>query len=323
MFFDTSTFDFDSLKDDIVGIADTPTRHKEPESTYRTENDDISDLVNGYQHEESEPDFNDDVSDLAITDQRNGVNLTDYFNAADDNAVLDLEGLTLTKAEIKELYKAKHKVDHDAGYFAEQAERFDADNRLIMQRSIMQQSVLENNINILRNRKNNPNISEVDYARTCRDLEIAETGLQRIIDETNQIMHKRSEQEQLINGYRIRSEDQAMYEIYPQWDKLKGDVLNYAANLGVSSTALEKLYSKPIMQALTKAMLYDNGKKSMQEKLASTQSKPINPRSTVGAKTSTRNVNQSEADKAKAAKALKNMGGSRQANVAAFAFLKD
>ncbi|WBM71929.1 hypothetical protein OH773_06725 [Buttiauxella sp. WJP83] len=331
MYFDTSSFDFDSLTD-IVGLNDNngnPAHDKKSVSNnakaYRDEIDDMSDLFPDAvrDEEEQEIDPNDDVSDLAINEPRNGANLTDYFRAADDNAFIDFEGLQLTKAQIKELYKSKTKVEHDSAYFSEQAKRFDEDNKMINQRYLMQATVLENNINVLTQRLNNPNITDSDYANYSRQLQQQQVAHQQLTNEVNQIMNTRSQQEQLVNGYRIRAADQELSNLYPEWNKYKTDVLSYAQSEGVNGNILEKVYDKPIMQMMLKAYLYDANKKRVAAEINNKTSQARNARSTSSANQSTRNQKVSEQDAAKAKAALSKMGSSRDHNVKAFDYLID
>ena len=331
MYFDTSSFDFDSLTD-IVGIngnEGNPAADKKSVSQNAKESrniyDDMSDLFpsSAGVEEEQEIDPNDDVTDLAINEPRNGANLTDYFRSAPDDAFIDFEGLTLTKAEIKELYKSKNKVEHDSAYFAEQAKRFDEDNKLINQRFLMQANVLENNIKILNERLNHPHITDSEFAQTSKQLQQQQLAYQQLTNEVNQIMQTRSQQEQLVNGYRIRVADQQLSDLYPEWNKYKSDVLNYAQSEGVSGTVLEKVYDKPIMQMMLKAYLYDANKKRIAEEVNNKTSIARNARSTSSAKQSTRNQKANEIDAAAAKRALSKMGSSRTDNVKAFDYLID
>lgn len=338
MYFDTSDFDFASLTD-VVGLGDSNTntaidkasvsrnaRTASEETTgFSVEDDDISDLFPLTESDEgTESNPNDDVTDLQQSiNERTGFNFTDAFRNADDNAYIDFEGLTLTKGELKELYKSKTKVDHDAAYFAEQAQRFDADNKMINQRYLMQATVLENNINVLTQRLNNPNITDSDYANYSRQLQAQQMEHHKLTQEVNHIMNTRAQQEQLVNGYRIRAADQELSSLYPEWNRYKVDVLNYAQEQGISGVTLEKVYDKPLMSALLKAYLYDANKKRVQSEVEQRTSQARNARSTVSATKSTRNPKANDEYQAKAKRAIAQMGGDRHSNVRAFDYLVD
>lgn len=319
MYFDTDSFDFDSLTD-IVGLHDTPSKptpHKEP--SYRTEEDDISDLIGSMPQEEvQEQDFNNDVSDLNRSrEEDNAIALT----VLDDEKPIEFEGMRLTAGELKELYKAKHKVDADSEFIQSHAQKFHEDNRVINQRAIMQQTQLENNIVTLRNRLNNSALSGADYETTHRQLQACEGALMRHMQEVNQIMAMRDQEKEMINGLRIRNADQQMINEYPQWMQLKGQVKTYANELGMTDSQIAEFGDTPLFKALFKAMMYDNNKKRLASApKGSTQA--INPRSTTGAKESTRNTSVNAEDKLKAQRALNQMG-TRSGNIAAFNYLKD
>lgn len=322
LYFDPASFDFDSLTD-VVGMSEGNTK---PEPKVNADiHDDMSDLFprSTGGEEETENDYNEDTSDLERTEQRNGFNFTDAFRSASDDAVIDFEGLTLSKAELKELYKSKTKVESESAFLADQVQRFEQDNKMINQRYLMQATVLENNINLLSQRLNNPNIDNNTYAETAKQLQQQQVAHQQLTNEVNQIMSTRNQQEQLINGYRIRAADQELSNVYPEWNRYKGDVLNYAQEQGISAVTLEKVYDKPLMGALLKAYLYDANKKRVQTEVESKTSNIRNARSTVGAKTSTRTTSLNEQEKVKAAQALNKMGSSRQGNIDALKYIKD
>lgn len=331
MFFDTSDFDFTSLKD-IVGFE----QHSEPVKTspekmneYGGVVDDISDIIGNVDidfngtDEDSEPDFNSDARDLEPVEKRNGVDLTSYFRDTDDEAYIDFDGRTMTKKEIKELAKTQDKLKEDGEFLRSQAERFDADNRMINQRALMQQSVLEQNITILRNRLNNPNITDTDYAQTARSLQQAESALFMTTKEANEILAQREQQQQQINGYRIRVADQTLSSESQDWMKYKGEILNYAVNdMGIPASVLEKNYDVGLMKMAMKAFMFDKNKQRVSEQLKAQQTAK-NVRSTQGAKSSTRTAQEDAATSQRKAKAIKAMGTGRQGNVAAFDFLVD
>lgn len=322
MYFDPTEFDFDSLSD-VIGLNDNNTKQAstKPTSTYRTEQDDISDLLgNRTEPDETEYDYNNDTTDLHIPDN---VDLNSIeIDALNDERPINFEGMRLTAKEVKELYKAKNRVDNDSSYFAEQAQRFSDDNKIIQQRAFMNQNVIEKNITTLRDRLNNPSIQDFDYGQTAKELLHWENILHQHNNEVNSAMTLRAQQEQQINGYRIRAADMAMSDEYPQWNSLKTDVLNYAQSLNIPGTALEKVYDKGIMTALFKSMLYDHNKSKFENKAKET-SKALTPTSMSGAKSSTRNTSLAQAEKQQANKVIAQMGSSRQSNIDAFKYIKD
>lgn len=323
MYFDPKSFDFNDLKD-VVEVDQADLRRVEKNNP----NDDMSDLFpnkrnydsNGYESESDEnEDFNDDASDLDRPEER-VIHLRDAFETAGDDVELDL-GLEhrLTKAQIKELAKAKAKLETDSGYFAEQAAKFDADNRAIMQRGLMQQTQLEHKAAILQQRLQNTNISDSDYAQASRDLQIVNSAMQQLNTDVNQIMQTRAAQEAEINGYRIRMTDEALATKFPQYREQKADIVNYAVNeAGIPASVLEKTYSEGLITALMKARAYDNNKKRIAEQVTSTAQ---HARSTKGAKQNTRS-NTNSFDETKKKEAFKGFG-TKQGHVKAFDYLTD
>lgn len=326
MIYDPAEFDFSSLTD-VVGLNDEPAPSKNVTNEMGGVVDDISDLIGSYSpeekkaYEDTEEDYNSDVSDLVPEEARNGVNLSDYFNQTNDDAYINFDGVSLTKKELKTLFNQKSRIEDDSAFLRSQAEKFDNDNRMIMQRALMQQNVLEQNISIYQNRLNNPNITDADYAQTSRNLQAAQQALFMYQKEANEILSQRDMQQQHINGYRIRVADQTMSSDYPEWNRYKGEILNYAQSVGVPGTVLEKNYDVGLMKLAMKAFMYDKNKERISERLKANQ--VSHAKSTTGAKTSTRTGNEDASTSMRKAKAIKNMGSSRQANADAFNFLID
>ena len=330
MIFDASEFDFTSLKD-VVGFDAEPEKKaplsKDELNTMGGVVDDISDLIGDYSPEEkkayddTEEDYNSNTDDLVPEETRNGVNLTDYFNNTNDDAYINFDGVSLTKKELKTLFNQKSRIEDDSTFLRSQADKFDADNRMIMQRALMQQNVLEQNISIYQNRLANPNITDTDYAQTSRSLQTAQQALYMYQKEANEIMSHREQQQQQINGYRIRVADQTMSNDHPEWNRYKGEILNYAQSMGIPGTVLEKNYDVGLMKIAMKAFMYDKGRKELNERLKANQ--VSHAKSTTGAKTSTRTAQEEQRNSQRKAQAIKNMGSSRTANAAAFDFLVD
>ncbi|EHX9244012.1 hypothetical protein K3712_000542 [Escherichia coli] len=326
MFFDTSSFDFDSLTD-VVGLNGNdgnPTRLNE-QPTVRTEDDDISDLIgslNG-EHEQDEVDFNDDASDLKRKDITSERNITDYFNASPDDAILEYDGLRLSKAETKDLFKKAKDVERDHAYLQELASKANEHINILNSRRFMQNTVLETNIMRLQGYLNNPNITDAEHRQYTKDLANAQAHQKMFLDEVNKTMNDHARYEEQQNDFRLRLADQLMEQNIPQWNQFRDSVWNYAGSLGFTENQMKKIGDTPLFTALYKAMLYDHNRKTVSEASDKRANEVKNPRSTVGAKQSSRNNSLSDIDKAKANNAIKNMGSTRQANVDAFKYLKD
>ncbi|ELO4930465.1 hypothetical protein QUR06_000262 [Escherichia coli] len=337
MYFDVSTFNFDDLTDVVTydsadAIPAKAPRNKGLDPVRKLSNeigadggsvDDAGDLIeySGMDFPEDEEDYNDNVDDL-LTEQKakSSLDARSMFSDIDDEHAINFgDGFELSKAQIKELFKAKGKVDHDSAFLSEQAQTLDAATRAINERAFMQNTVLEQNIITLTNRLNNPNLPDHEYAATAKQLQVAKATQQQLVNDINIAMQNQAEREQVINGYRIRSADQQMANTFPQWNNHKEDVLNYIVNdSGVPVTTLEKVYDKGFMQLALKAYLYDQSRKAVKEKFNNTA---VNARSSVGAKSSTRNQKQTEVDKIQAQKAIAKLGSSSKANRDAFKYL--
>lgn len=335
MYFDVNSFNFDDLTDVIaLDYEDTKKGNRQGLAPVRKLSDEVgadggipSDAMDLIEYsgvnigdDEDDTDYNNDISDiLAKEKEQHSLDARNMFNGLDEDHTIDFgDGFEMSKSQLKELFKAKAKVDNDSSYFAEQAQRFDNDNKMINQRALMQQTVLENNINVLSNRLNNPNLPDHEYAATAKQLQVAQASLMQLNNEVNAVMQKRYEQEQQINGFRIRSADQQMNQQFPQWNNHKGQILDYLVQENnIPSSTLEKVYDKGFMTIALKAYLYDQNKKRVIE-----QTNGVNARSSKGAKTSTRNQKSEEVNQIEAGKALARIGSSKQANIDAFKYLK-
>ena len=332
LFFDTNEFDFNSLTD-VIGLNEGNTatdsesvsrnaaaqRERTPEDLF---NDDISDLMGDAfdEQEEEEQDFNQNVGDLNRLDQGDVIRITDYFNSAPDDAVLTVGNFEGTKAELADKIKKLDKVERDAAYFADQAERHDAESEAILKRGFMGKIAIEQNIAMLQSRLRQ-NLSDNEWRQTKPDLDMANAALVNLHNDVNQAWASRQQQETMTNYNRMYVADQKLDNEIPNWDKYQPLVRDYAKQLGIPDHTFEKIYDVGTAKALFKAMMYDRNKERVAETLR--KSTAVNPHSVPSANKSTRNAKVSDVDHAKKARALKNMGGNRQANVEAFAYLKD
>lgn len=333
MFFDTNTFDFDSISD-VIGFdneQDAKAHSQKPTKEDLNEMggvvDDISDILgnidlNAFDTEEPE-DENNNVSDLIQeAKQREVTRLNEAFKYSDDDQPFDLEGVSLTKKQLKELYNKKVSIEDDSAALRQFVENINSERERIERRSLMQQTQLESNIMLLRQRLQNPHILDSDYATYSRQLVQSENAFLALNNEVNQIRISQLNEDKQINFYRIRAADQQMINDYPEWNKYKGEILNYAKESGIPGTTLEKVYDAGMMKILMKAFMYDKNKEEFSKRIKS-DTTAVNARSSTGAKSSTRTAQEEAATTQRKARALNKMGSSRQGNIDAFDFLAD
>lgn len=326
MFFDVSAFDFDSL----VDVVEVPHKEATPKQTAKVQEFDEFDPAAFFtDDDEDQPalkdtsfDPNDDVSDL-LTDDDTRPSANEFFDALGDDAVLTFDGAKLTKAEIKELYHEKELINQNKDFLKEASKNFDEGNQWIIAQLSLRQTAVDRNIEILQRRLNNPNISNTEYGETSKELRLAEAARQELNQIADQSMKLRYQQEQELIRHNIIQADQAMVSKYPNWPEMKAKVLLDAVNnRGVDPVRLEKIYDAGIAQLMLDAYMYQENKKRVQTKATEIATRTKAPRS-APASSSSKRGNPTAESEAQKARALKKMGGSRQDNINAFAFLKD
>ncbi|MFW3388157.1 UNVERIFIED_CONTAM: hypothetical protein RF648_19400, partial [Kocuria sp. CPCC 205274] len=221
-------------------------------------------------------------------------------------------------ADLANYLKKAQKVEKDADYFKNAADEHEAISEGILKRGFMGKIAIEQNIQMLQ-RRLNQNLNDAEWRQTQQDLQLANAALQNLHNDVNQAWNARQQQEQITNYNRMYIADQALSGEIPNWEKYQPAILAYARDtVGIPNSTIEKVYDKGLATALFKAYLYDQNKNKIAEQMKAKQT-AVNPRSTKSA----RNSQVSDTDAAKAKHALSRMGTTRDANVKAFAYLKD
>lgn len=174
MYYDPAKFDFTSLVDVIETEPEqeTPLPKADELSPDGGITDDASDLGHYFEEdepeeaEEGEPDYNNDVSDLAVVDESKAALLAesvDIFRDLDDSTPLDLDGEPITKGQIKEALKSNQITRDRFAYLEEASRTFEEGNAYIMREMALKQTTLDKNIQYLDNVLSNPNLSGDEY----------------------------------------------------------------------------------------------------------------------------------------------------------------
>ncbi|EDH7741213.1 hypothetical protein CB599_11675 [Salmonella enterica subsp. enterica serovar Adjame] len=332
MYFDTSSFDFDSLTD-VVGLNnDVQGRsygntERQPKTTREIaqshidngnfEPDFFYDEDGEITSKDREFNFNDDVSDLTQQTEENHRTALQQFNSLNDDDYLDFEGYQATKGEVKEALRTKAEIEkqREAVETAYQSRR---DGEEWIKREWMRRTTaLERNAELIRSRMNAAR-NNTEYGELRRNLDHIEFEIRDVNETADRALRVQAEMQHNQKQAKILFEDQKLESVSPDWFDRKGEIIDYAFNtLKINPLILEEAYSQEVIQAIIESKKY-------REIVANSRSKAIAASKPKNA-TSTRSgaSHQTTEHAHKAQKAIKNMGGSRQSNIDAFQFLKD
>lgn len=254
---DMANFDFTQL-DDVVELPREEVTPRGVTLDEVTEDgglvDDISDLgdllegESDSDDEQAEYDPNDDTTD--ITEPEDKSEHIEIFNALPDDVPLEFEGHKMTKAEVKQLFEDKQVFDNQRELVSTAANSIDQIHRHITQETVKHATAIDLNIQNIQ-RKMNSNISATEYGELARQLNSAveaRNNLNARVDEQMRLLDiERAE----TTRFRIADTDNQMKREVPQWDSLKGGLLQDLQSRGVNLGELEKVWSKDIaMMAL-------------------------------------------------------------------------
>ncbi|EBL2669813.1 hypothetical protein D3Q16_26810 [Salmonella enterica] len=255
MYFDTNTFDFTSLVDVVETGANEPVKQAAKISDIGPDGgsvDDISDLADLFyatdEDESTDTDPNNDVSDL-LTDTVDPDTIT-LFNDLPDDAPLDILGEPMTKAQIRELKQAKEVFESQKEVVSTAANSIDQIHRHLQQEAIKHSTAIDLNIQNIQ-RKMNSNISATEYGELARQLNSAmeaRNSLNASVDERMRLLDIEKAE---VTRFRIDQVNHVMRAEVPQWDQIKGGLLQDMQSRGVNLGELEKVWSKDVaMMAL-------------------------------------------------------------------------
>ncbi|EHB2726789.1 hypothetical protein JXH92_003675 [Salmonella enterica subsp. enterica serovar 4,[5],12:b:-] len=278
MYYDPKEFDFTDLKDIVSTTQDdlqgrnysdneiTPRTSQTLEEIY--EADPFNPANHFLKEEEKESNPNEDVSDLTANENaKEQAELNEIFNNLPDESELEIGGVRLSKAQIKDLYVAKNKVDIEKQYIDQFVTNFNEGNQYIQKQLNLKATAIDLNIQRLENALNKPGISSTEYGETARMLReayAAQADLHNLADEQWKIRHQ---QEQQATLYRINQADTAMINEYgEQWNHWKQAVVNDAQSRGIDLSQLEKVWSKELAQTLLESLMFRQNKAKFAEK---------------------------------------------------------
>ncbi|PNO65047.1 hypothetical protein [Serratia marcescens] len=328
MYFDPSDFDFTSLVDVIEGdsMPEKPAAKLADVGPDGGAIDDISDLSDLFDTDEDAEekatfDANQDASDL-ITSEVDPDKIT-LFNDLPDDAALSFDGHEMTKTQVKELFQAKQVFDEQRELVETAATSIDQIHNYIKRQAMTNQTAIDLNIQNLQ-RKLNSNISSTEYGEYSRQLNQA-------VEARNQLNANVDEQMRLLDveryettRFRLAETDRQMKSEIPQWDQVKGGLLQDLQKQGVNLGELEKVWNPQIAKMALDSYRYRKGREQVGAK-ALEAAKAKAPRSTSTPANAQRQnaLDAKAAQKAALVKKAKSGAMTREDNAKMFDFLVD
>ncbi|ECE4535655.1 hypothetical protein DCH27_25385 [Salmonella enterica] len=328
MYFDTDSFDFNSLVD-VVEHEAPPEKELPKLKDVGPDGgavEDTSDLADLFLADEDEPEaekgINDDVSDLLTNSEVDPDKIT-LFNDLPEDAPLIFDGVEMSKQQVKELFQAKQAFDNQKELVSTAANSIDQIHSYIQRNHIAHALSIDTNIQNIQ-RKMNSGISATEYGEEARKLNQAleaKAMLNARIDEEMKLLDvQRAE----TTRFRIMQTDQAIRSEVPQWEQLKGGLLKDMQDRGVNLAELEKVWSKEVALAF----LNDYRYRKQKEKAGATAleaAKAKAPRSTSTAANAQRQkaLDANAAKKAELLRKARNGGLDRDDHAKLFEFLVD
>lgn len=256
MYFDPSSFDFTNLVDvvETEPTAPKPGLKLDEVTPDGGMVDDISDLADLFAADEDEEskestDLNDNVSDLLTNHDVDDDKIT-IFNDLPDEATLIFDGHEMSKKQVKELFQAKQIFDEQKELVSTAANSIDQIHRHLQQEAIKHATAIDLNIQNIQ-RKMNSNISATEYGELARQLNSAmeaRNSLNASVDERMRLLDIEKAE---VTRFRIDQVNHVMRAEVPQWDQIKGGLLQDMQSRGVNLGELEKVWSKDVaMMAL-------------------------------------------------------------------------
>lgn len=230
----------------------------------------------------SEPEEESEIDDILASGADEKAKALDVFNALDDETPIDFNGLELTKAQTKELFKQKQQIDEQREYMNTISSTVDQANDYTVKQLTRAQTAVDLNIKTLQSRLERAQTNH-EYGEIAKELRQAEQAQGDLNQLTDNIMARRNQVTQEATRYRITNADAALAAEIPDWQNKRPQVLEYIASTGMQATTLEKIYDKPTMIAFMKAMAFDKNKARIAEKAKAVTSAAQNARSTPSA----------------------------------------
>ncbi|EDK1967271.1 hypothetical protein CH513_15425 [Salmonella enterica subsp. enterica serovar Infantis] len=275
MYFDPTTFDFTNL----VDVVETSPEKVERPNIRSNEvgpdggiTDDVSDLKEfsvidetDEDQEETEQDANKNISDLLDKEGEQSEAIK-IINDIDENTPLDIDGFTMTKAEIKNLAKRAKTVDANADFLNMAAQTHDEGNQWIELQLQTKKTAIDKNIEYLEQCKNHPNITGDQYKQFSADLEAAKNMKKEIDSTAQEILKVRNEQAEIQTRNRWTQTDVIMQQAYPDWLQWREHLINDALARGIPATNIEKSYDPQFAQMMLESFQYRKNKSVASEK---------------------------------------------------------
>lgn len=271
MYYDPSTFDFTDLVDVVETNGNNERQYTKASDVNQNGGviDDASDLgefnfPDNDAEEEQEKDPNQDLSDFVNQDAEQA-EIVDIVNKLPDDVPLDIDGFTMTKADIKALKGKAERVDQNHDFLQHAADTFEKDNQWIEETLLTKEVAIDRNIAYLEKCLNHPNLSQAQFTDFKDQLAGAKAEKAGIENDAKEIAATRKNQIAIQTRNRWVSTDVKMQEAYPDWIKWRDHLVNDALSRGVKASYIENAYDPNFAQMMLESYQYRLNKKESNE----------------------------------------------------------
>lgn len=329
MYFDVSSFDFDSLED-VVEVNHNGHEDKSPKQQRQTQKAPVKQAPadNGYDFIEDEGDYNDeddelleynpndDVSDL-LQEPEFDPSATEYFDAVPDDARIHIGGgMHFTKQELRELASGKNDIDEGANFFRGGKDTWEGANEQI--RNALNAFITETDITLeqIERKMRHHTTTESERGSLWNEQQRYLGRKAQINEKIKEIENARRIQEDNMVNWKLREADNVMRKTYgSDWNP--DAAFDYARAEGMSIPEIRAALSPALTKIIIKAMKADAHEVTLKNRMKTAMPKAA--RST----NSTKERSSVSETTARKNSAIRNMGSSRDANMKAFDFLID
>lgn len=276
-------FDLDDIKDigveggfvsdDLMGVNKRKDERAEldemfGEGEFATENDPM-------------PLEEDEVGDLRPQeDDGTDGHASEYFQSLDDEATIDFGGVALSKAEVRELARAKSDITNKDSAISQYVQQFSEIDRKMDAAAAAARTETEEMYNAIQRKLNDPRTSDSERGRLYNDMRNLEVRYAQIQEGVARAEQARIERDNIDLSRRYDEVNRVMgSELGTQWNQeYARGVIDYALSSGITQEQIARNLSPSFIKMMIKAQKFDSNEKARNAKLNETMNSR-NPRS--------------------------------------------
>lgn len=219
-----------------------------------------------------------DIEDLVEVPEVTYNTLAEQFDTMPDNLVFNINGRTITKAELTQLSDAHNRINTAYSGLSNFSREMEAQDAYFREKAYAVQLEADRELAALYKQKDDPYITDAQLGQIYKDMQAAKRRKEIVDKEASAYTAQVAEREKALMMQRFTHMDTIMGQRHKDWGSTRASLGLYIQESGVPQQDLARALSPELAEVFRKAQKYDQSVAETAASLTKVAQKPAQKR---------------------------------------------